>query len=105
MGVPLTLTETARILRLHPETVRRLLATGKLPGRKLGKTWRVSPESLQRFMDNDQQGETTQAQGFGGSLPAEDRSAEGALDSSAVHRQLSEQGGAAQDRIHQGRSA
>ena len=50
---PLTLTETAEILRLHPETVRRLLQAGELPGVKLGKTWRVSPEALQRFLDDE----------------------------------------------------
>lgn len=40
--VYLTVEEAAGIARLHPATVRRMLARGDLPGLKLGSAWRVS---------------------------------------------------------------
>ena len=56
----LTVEETAAELRLTPETVRRLLATGRLAGaRGEGKRshWRISRDALDRYIA----GETTQA--------------------------------------------
>jgi excisionase family DNA binding protein len=46
----LTVEETARILRLHPETVKILLRDGKIPGRKVGRKWRVSQIDLDTYM-------------------------------------------------------
>ena len=37
----LTIKEAARALRLHPETVRRLLNDGKIPAVKIGRSWRI----------------------------------------------------------------
>ena len=38
----LTVTEAARILRVDPRTVRRMAASGKIPGAvKMTKVWRI----------------------------------------------------------------
>lgn len=36
-----TLTEVATSTRLHPETVRRMITDGRLPGVKIAGRWRV----------------------------------------------------------------
>ena len=41
--------ELARILDLHPKTVLRFINEGKLKGAKIGRTWRVTEEELQRY--------------------------------------------------------
>jgi putative molybdopterin biosynthesis protein len=41
----LTTAEVARLLRVHPKQVYRLLRTG-LPGRRVGSEWRFSPEDV-----------------------------------------------------------
>ncbi len=46
----LTSEEVAQKLKLHPGTVRRMLARGEIPGRRLGKEWRVSAIELQKFI-------------------------------------------------------
>jgi excisionase family DNA binding protein len=38
----LTIKEVAEILKVNPETVRKKLRNGHIPGFKLGKDWRVS---------------------------------------------------------------
>ena len=45
--------EVAAILGLHPNTVWRWLASGKLPGRKVGGIWLVSAERLAAWMANE----------------------------------------------------
>jgi excisionase family DNA binding protein len=42
----LTPEEAAEILKLHPETVRRMLNDGRLPGAKLGGSWRIRQSDL-----------------------------------------------------------
>lgn len=37
----LTVDETAAIFGVHPETVRVWLREGRIPGRKLGKSWYI----------------------------------------------------------------
>jgi excisionase family DNA binding protein len=44
----LTVTEVAVALRVHPETVRRLLRDGALAGEKVGSVWRVHADALSR---------------------------------------------------------
>lgn len=51
-GQELTLGEVATRLRLHPETVRRWLNSGRLPGYRLGGTkagWRIREADLEDF--------------------------------------------------------
>ncbi len=46
----LDLNEAADFLGVHRETARRLAATGKMPGAKVGKAWRFIQEDLALFM-------------------------------------------------------
>jgi excisionase family DNA binding protein len=48
----LTVSQVAAKLQMHPHTVRRLLAAGKLPGVKVGgKEWRTPARALIVMMD------------------------------------------------------
>ena len=46
MGQILTVEQAARMLQLNPQVVRQYLREGKLPGRKVGRHWRVAEEEL-----------------------------------------------------------
>lgn len=48
----LTVVEVAERVRVHPETVRRMLREGRLPGKLLSRAggWRVSEADLNAFM-------------------------------------------------------
>jgi excisionase family DNA binding protein len=46
----LTAAQAAKKLQLDPRTVRRWLNEGKLPGRRLGDTWRIVDSELREFM-------------------------------------------------------
>ncbi len=51
----LTAEQVAEKLQLHPRTVRRLLANGELPGKKVGgKEWRVSAAALKAYIEGGQ---------------------------------------------------
>jgi excisionase family DNA binding protein len=41
--------DIASELQVNPETVKRLLQTGKLEGYKIGSRWRVTREALDAF--------------------------------------------------------
>lgn len=43
--------EAALLLRLARPTVRRLIVAGELPGRKIGKQWRISSIELGDYLD------------------------------------------------------
>jgi excisionase family DNA binding protein len=43
--------EIARLLGLSKTTVYRLLASGRLPGRRLGSAWVVLEEDLRRALE------------------------------------------------------
>lgn len=47
----LTVNEVADLVRVYPETVRRWLRSGLLPGRHAGHKWRVSQADLSAFLD------------------------------------------------------
>ena len=47
----LTADEVAARLRLHVETVRKLLRTRRLIGFKIRRRWRIRQSSLDKFMD------------------------------------------------------
>lgn len=48
----LTVEQAAEHLQMHPDTVRRLLREGSLPGVKLGKRqWRISAAALRKHME------------------------------------------------------
>lgn len=46
----LTVEEVAEQLKYHPETVREMLRNHLLPGRKVGREWRVSQLALDEFI-------------------------------------------------------
>jgi excisionase family DNA binding protein len=58
----LTAEQAAEKLQLHARTVRRLLASGELPGRKVGgKEWRISAAALKAYMEGGQKPATASA--------------------------------------------
>ncbi len=46
----LTTEQAAAILQVNYETCRRYLNAGKIPGRKIGKSWRIVESDLKRFI-------------------------------------------------------
>ena len=46
----LTVEQVAEKLQVKPLTVREYLRKGKIPGRKLGRSWRVVESELERFL-------------------------------------------------------
>lgn len=46
----LTVDEVASIVRLRARTVRELLKKGELPGRKIGRVWRIPGSALKEFL-------------------------------------------------------
>lgn len=50
----LTTQETAKVLRIHIDTIRRLIKAGELPAKKLGRDWMVSKRwILHHYSDTD----------------------------------------------------
>jgi excisionase family DNA binding protein len=48
----LTVEEAAVRVKMHPDTVRRLLREGQIPGVKFGKRqWRISAATLRAFTE------------------------------------------------------
>jgi excisionase family DNA binding protein len=48
--VGLAVDQVAARLQVHPVTVRALLHSGQLQGRKIGKAYRVHPSSIDEFL-------------------------------------------------------
>jgi excisionase family DNA binding protein len=55
----LTVDEAARLLKLTPYTIRRLLKEGRLPGKKVGggRQWRINRDELESYFENNVNGE------------------------------------------------
>jgi excisionase family DNA binding protein len=51
----LSLPEVAKLLRVHPSTIYRLLRRRELPGFKVGRDWRFHHESIERWMRGREQ--------------------------------------------------
>lgn len=47
-----TVEEVAQKLKLHPDTVKRLLRTKELTGYKILREWRVKQSDLDKFLEN-----------------------------------------------------
>lgn len=46
----MTVEQAAEYLQVHGNTVRALLNSGRLPGRRIGGQWRISQAALERFV-------------------------------------------------------
>jgi excisionase family DNA binding protein len=42
--------QAAELLNVHPKTVKRLAAEGRIPAMKIGKLWRFLPSALDTWM-------------------------------------------------------
>lgn len=51
-----TVREVAAFLQLKESTVCRLVSQGKLPGCKIGKSWRLDIEKIERLFDANSSG-------------------------------------------------
>lgn len=51
--------ETAKFLGAHKETVRRLVASGVIPGVKIGRGWRFIEQDLVLYMRSQYAGQVT----------------------------------------------
>jgi excisionase family DNA binding protein len=49
MTPALTVQEAAKLLSVHPETIRRAVARGELAAAKLGRMLRISPQDLDAY--------------------------------------------------------
>lgn len=47
----LTAEECAEFLRVHLNTVKRLLYDGELPGAKVGRQWRIDKRELRTYIE------------------------------------------------------
>lgn len=47
---PLSIPETAQRLRASEQVVRRALRRGELEGFKIGRAWRITPESVDQLL-------------------------------------------------------
>lgn len=54
-GLPLVLTveQAGELLQLPADTIRRLLSAGRLPGRKVGREWRLSKQALIDYVSGE----------------------------------------------------
>lgn len=52
-----TVPELVPVLKLQPRAIRKLLASGKLPARRVGRQWIVSETSLRSFLGENKQRE------------------------------------------------
>ncbi len=53
--VTYTVAELTPVLKLKERAIRNLLASGKLPGRRIGRQWIVSECSLHAFLGEREQ--------------------------------------------------
>jgi len=58
----LTPHELSRILKLHPFTVTRLAREGKLPGFKVGGSWRFRKDEFEKWIEERTNGNQKQKQ-------------------------------------------
>lgn len=49
--IGLTLKEAAELLRVHENTLAKLLQDGRIRGVKIGREWRTSKKALEDFVD------------------------------------------------------
>lgn len=62
-ALPLVLTveQAGQLLQMPPDTVRKLLSAGRLPGRKVGREWRLSQQALIEYVSGEDNLEHTRS--------------------------------------------
>ena len=65
-----TVDEAAEHLKVRPETVRRLLSQGRLPGNKVGRAWRIPEGALMDYLRGDESGAPLMLEGTHGMAAA-----------------------------------
>lgn len=58
--------EAAAVLRCNADTVRRLAASGTIPGRKLGRRWLFDPDQLRAYVRGEWHSSSERPAGRGG---------------------------------------
>ena len=53
LPVMMTSEEASCVLRVTEVTVRTMIRDGRLPGVKIGKSWRIDRDQLRRFVEGD----------------------------------------------------
>jgi len=61
----LTLKEAAAVLRVSTKTVSAMIQRG-MPARKVGRSWRISVESLNEWFNNGADGASVESQDMAG---------------------------------------
>ena len=61
----LTVTQAAEKLQLSEEVVREYLRAGKIPGRKIGKAWRIVESDLEEWIHGGQPEEAQRESAWG----------------------------------------
>jgi excisionase family DNA binding protein len=61
----LSVPEAADLLRVSTRTIYEWLGAGKLPGRKIGKVWRLREDLLMKFLAGDGSSEENDLGGEG----------------------------------------
>lgn len=51
----LTAEQAAEKLQVTPKTIRKLLKEGKMPGRKIGREWRLLETDIERWVSGERQ--------------------------------------------------
>ena len=60
----LTVKQAAEELQADEQTVRDWLRRGRIPGRRIGRSWRISEEALHEWMKGDPPKERVSARGI-----------------------------------------
>ena len=96
MAQILTVEQAAEKLRMTTKVVREYLRVGKLPGRKVGRAWRVLESDLERWISTGQseRGRRVSARGFlkqfAGNLSSESFMAEKHAETEKEERRFEE---------------
>jgi excisionase family DNA binding protein len=96
MSSILTVEQAAGKLQMSPKTVREYLRMGRMPGRKIGRAWRVVESDLERWVSSGQaeRGERVSARGilaqFPGNLSSETFMAEKHAENEEIERRFEE---------------
>lgn len=68
MHTLISVTKAAEILAVHPATIRRMIARGELPAKRVGRVWRVNPTDLTTEQRELQGTKTSPARAISGPL-------------------------------------